>query len=267
MEWREVLMALEHRLADLEAHGVRHLNVAADPALAELLRWTPRTAPTAPPRPAPLVRPVPADPASPDAAPSAEEPRQAPGEIGSIESLLFQFRNCTRCKLAAGRTRLVFGVGETERPRLMFIGEGPGADEDRQGLPFVGRAGRLLTGFIEALGLTRDDVYITNVVKCRPPGNRNPEADEIAACRPILQRQIELLDPALIVVLGNVPLRTLNPAAGGITRERGRPFTYQRWQVLPTFHPSYLLRNSGALAACWADFRQAFALAYDGERP
>jgi DNA polymerase len=160
----------------------------------------------------------------------------------------------------------VFGVGR-DRPRLMFVGEGPGAEEDQQGLPFVGRAGALLTGLIEAAGLTREDVYITNVVKCRPPGNRNPEPDEIAACRPILQRQIELLAPRLIVALGNVPLKVFKPSAAGITRERGTVFPYGEIPVLPTFHPSYLLRNPAALTQCWSDFRAAVALAYGGGGP
>jgi DNA polymerase len=178
--------------------------------------------------------------------------------------LFFQYRNCTACGLESSRNRLVFGVGDG-RARLLFIGEGPGADEDRQGIPFVGRAGMLLTGFIQALGLTRDDVYITNVVKCRPPGNRNPEAEEAAACRPILMRQIELIDPALIVTLGNVPLKALKPNAAGITRERGKPFAFGQWQVLPTFHPSYLLRSPAGLLDCWNDFKQALKLAYQSE--
>ncbi len=165
------------------------------------------------------------------------------------------------CKLGSARNRLVFGTGAS-KPRLMFIGEGPGADEDQQGVPFVGRAGGLLTGLIKAAGLTREDVYITNVVKCRPPGNRNPEGDEIASCAPILQRQIELLNPALIVVLGNVPLKNFQPGAAGITRERGRVFQYRDWPVLPTFHPSYLLRQPSAIRDCWADFRQAMERAY-----
>ncbi|MBI3991642.1 MAG: uracil-DNA glycosylase [Candidatus Lambdaproteobacteria bacterium] len=188
-------------------------------------------------------------------------PEMPLSQIKTLESLQAQFRNCMACKLGRTRTNLVFGVGHAS-PRLMFIGEGPGAEEDQQGLPFVGRAGALLTGLIAALGLTREDVYIANVVKCRPPGNRAPEPDEVLACRRILERQIELLNPALIVSLGNVPLKALNPAAGGITRERGRAFPFREWTVLPTFHPSYLLRNQQALGDCWADFKAAFARAY-----
>jgi DNA polymerase len=176
--------------------------------------------------------------------------------VSALEALRFKFRDCMACKLGTTRNRLVFGTGAV-RPPILFIGEGPGAEEDQQGLPFVGRAGALLTGLIAALGLTRDDVYITNVVKCRPPGNRTPEPDEVASCRPILLRQIELLDPRLIVTLGNVPLKALRPDAAGITKERGRTFSFGRWTVLPTFHPSYLLRNAREIPTCWLDFRRA----------
>ena len=240
----------------------------------------PRPAPPLPPRPA--ARAAPAAPESAragappaaavgmpvagagaveDVPPGAGVPDMPMSQIKTLESLQAQFRNCMACRLGQTRTRLVFGVGHSS-PRLLFIGEGPGAEEDQQGLPFVGRAGALLTGLITGLGLTREDVYIANVVKCRPPDNRNPEPDEVLACRRILERQMELLHPALIVTLGNVPLKALNPSAGGITRERGQVFQYREWPVLPTFHPSYLLRNQGALADCWTDFKAAFARAY-----
>jgi uracil-DNA glycosylase len=189
-------------------------------------------------------------------------PRPVSG-YATLEALQFAFRDCQACKLASTRHRLVFGTGPNH-PKIMFIGEGPGAEEDAQGLPFVGRAGALLIGFISALGLTRADVYITNVVKCRPPGNRTPEPDEVASCRPILQRQIELLNPQLIVTLGNVPLKALNPRAAGITKERGRPFSFLEWTVLPTFHPSYLLRNPSDIPTCWLDFRRVFRETYSG---
>ncbi|MEE8395538.1 MAG: uracil-DNA glycosylase [bacterium] len=178
-----------------------------------------------------------------------------------LAALAARYSDCRNCKLGSTRTRLVFGAGHPN-PAILFIGEGPGQEEDRQGLPFVGRAGALLTGLIAALGLTRADVYITNVVKCRPPQNRNPEPEEIAACDTVLRQQIQLLDPRLIVTLGNVPLKALKPGAGGITRERGNVFHYQSWPVLPTFHPSYLLRTFSALADCWRDFREAFRLGY-----
>ncbi|MDH5753255.1 MAG: uracil-DNA glycosylase [Deltaproteobacteria bacterium] len=182
-------------------------------------------------------------------------------QISTLESLQVQYRACPRCALARTRNRLVFGVGH-EAARLLFIGEGPGADEDSQGLPFVGRAGRLLTGFISALGLTRDDVYITNVVKCRPPENRNPEPDETASCMPILKKQIELINPRIIVTLGNVPLRALQPDAPGITKARGIPLQLDGRTILPTYHPSYLLRNPAGIPDCWRDFRKALEMAY-----
>ena len=194
-----------------------------------------------------------------------EQTPMSPAQISTLESLSYQFRNCGACNLAQTRNRLVFGVGHSS-PRLMLIGEGPGAEEDAQGLPFVGRAGQLLNGFILALGLTREDVYITNVVKCRPPGNRNPEPTETSQCRPILLRQIELLNPALIVTLGNVPLKALRPEASGITRERGQIFRFEGYPVLPTFHPSFLLRQPSAIGECWRDFRKAFLTAYGLEQ-
>ncbi|HKI99889.1 MAG TPA: uracil-DNA glycosylase [bacterium] len=279
---RRLLATLERELEALERSGVRWLSVAPDPTAAAPVERSayrppeaseaaaPARAAAAPPK---NDKPTLGEPQVPMASRPSESPPQPavagdPGEasphpsaLDTLESLRFQYRDCQNCKLGGSRTHLVFGVG-SDRPRLMFIGEGPGADEDEQGLPFVGRAGKLLTGLIEAMGLVRDDVYITNVVKCRPPGNRNPEPDEVASCRPILQRQIELLNPRLIVTLGNVPLKVLRPEAGGITRERGRPFTYQRWQVLPTFHPSYLLRNPSAIETCWPDFRKALQMAY-----
>ena len=262
-DWKNVVAGVREVLERLNESGVHFLNIPPD---AELSAQRAAVAPPLEARPAPAKgRPVPA-PGS-DAPPRAavQEPEQVPRrpieEIATLESLYLQVRDCAACKLAPTRNRLVFGVGN-DRPRLMFIGEGPGAEEDQQGLPFVGRAGQLLTGLIKAMGLVREDVYITNVVKCRPPGNRTPEPDEVASCRPILKRQIELLDPRLIVTLGNVPLKALNPDAGGITRERGRVFSYARWRVLPTFHPSYLLRNPEAIEPCWKDFREAFALAH-----
>lgn len=186
---------------------------------------------------------------------------QVASAAASLQDLHAAYAQCRNCELAAGRQNLVFGEG-SQQPALMFIGEGPGADEDEQGRPFVGRAGRILEGFITALGLVREDVYITNAVKCRPPGNRNPTPKEVLACMPILQRQIELLNPKLIVSLGNSAMKLLNPQANGIRRERGRIFPYLRWQVLPTYHPAYLLRNWNAFPECWADLRQAAQIAY-----
>jgi DNA polymerase len=161
---------------------------------------------------------------------------------------------CTRCKLHRGRTNLVFGVGNPEA-RLMFVGEGPGADEDAQGVPFVGRAGQKLTDIIRAMGFQREDVYIANVVKCRPPGNRNPEPDEIEQCEPFLMRQIDVIKPAIVVALGKFAAQTLLRTTEPITKLRGRFHQIGHTRVMPTFHPSYLLRNPAAKREVWDDMK------------
>jgi DNA polymerase len=153
-----------------------------------------------------------------------------------------EVRGCTRCPLHQGRTRTVFGVGDPDA-RLMFIGEGPGADEDAQGEPFVGRAGKLLTKMIVAMGLSRETVYIANVVKCRPPGNRAPRPDEASTCWPYLRRQIQIVAPEAIVVLGNAAAKMLLETRTGITRLRGQWREIDGVPVMPTFHPAYLLRQ------------------------
>ena len=174
--------------------------------------------------------------------------------------------DCTRCKLHAGRRNLVFGVGNPEAD-LMFVGEGPGADEDEQGIPFVGRAGQLLTQIIKAMGYERDAVYIANVVKCRPPGNRNPEPDEIEQCDPFLMRQIEAISPRVIVALGKFASQTLLRTTEPITRLRGRFGRLGATPVMPTFHPSYLLRNPAAKREVWDDMKQVMAYLQDPESP
>ncbi len=175
---------------------------------------------------------------------------------GSPELLAIRERlgECTRCKLAGGRTHLVFGVGNP-KAELMFVGEGPGADEDAQGEPFVGRAGQLLTKMIEAMGFRREDVYIANVVKCRPPGNRDPEPDEIEACEPFLKAQIEAIRPRVIVALGRFAVQTLLRDATPITRQRGRWREYDAVKLMPTFHPAYLLRNPPEKKKAWEDLQ------------
>jgi DNA polymerase len=168
--------------------------------------------------------------------------------------------DCSRCKLhTMGRRQVVFGVG-SPGARLMFVGEAPGEDEDRQGEPFVGRAGQLLTKIIEAIDLTRDQVYIANVVKCRPPGNRNPEADEIATCEPFLFRQIEVIRPRVIVPLGKFAAQSLLRTTDPITRLRGRAFAYRGATLIPTFHPAYLLRYPSAKRDVWEDMKKVRAL-------
>jgi DNA polymerase len=161
---------------------------------------------------------------------------------------------CTRCPLAGGRTTLVFGVGDP-RAELMFVGEGPGADEDREGEPFVGKAGQLLTRMIEAMGFRRAEVYIANVVKCRPPGNRNPEPGEIAACEPFLKAQIAAIGPRVIVALGKFAAQTLLRSSIPITRLRGQWSSYGGVRLMPTFHPAYLLRSPQEKGKAWDDLK------------
>jgi len=162
--------------------------------------------------------------------------------VASLPELRNEIGDCRRCKLCEGRTNIVFGVGDP-RAQLMFVGEGPGADEDAQGEPFVGRAGKKLNEMIRAIGLEREDVYIANIVKCRPPGNRDPEPDEVATCSPFLFRQIELIRPKAIVALGSPAAKTLLNTKAGITSLRGRWGTFRGVPVMPTFHPAYLLRK------------------------
>ncbi len=163
--------------------------------------------------------------------------------------------DCSRCKLhTRGRTRIVFGAGNPHAD-LMFVGEAPGADEDRVGLPFVGRAGQLLTKIIEAIELTRDDVYIANVIKCRPPENRNPEQDEVDTCEPFLFRQIDAIGPKVIVALGTFATRALLRTLEPISRLRGRVFEYRGSKLVPTFHPAYLLRNPSSKREVWEDMK------------
>jgi len=172
----------------------------------------------------------------------------------TLASVREEIGDCRRCKLCERRTQIVFGVGKADA-RLMFVGEGPGEDEDRKGEPFVGRAGQLLTEIITAMGLLRSDVYIANVVKCRPPGNRNPEPDEIAACQPFLFSQIDAVRPDVIVALGKFAAQTLLETATPISKLRGTWHTFRGRRLMPTFHPSYLLRTPSDKKLCWEDMK------------
>jgi len=178
-----------------------------------------------------------------------------PSPFASFSDLEREALSCRKCPLAEGRTQVVFGVGDPHAD-LMFVGEGPGEQEDLKGEPFVGRAGRLLTSLIEGIGLTREQVYIANVVKCRPPGNRDPLPDEIEACRPYLEAQVDFIDPRLVVTLGNFATKLLLGTKDGITKLRGKEFPYRDGAVLiPALHPSAVLRGGGAaLAQARADF-------------
>lgn len=173
----------------------------------------------------------------------------------SLESVREELGDCKRCKLHKTRTNIVFGVGNPNAS-LVFVGEGPGEDEDLQAEPFVGRAGQLLTKIIKAMGLNREDVYICNVVKCRPPENRNPEPDEIAACRPFMEKQIDAIRPKVIVALGTHATQTLLNTDKKITALRGKFHCYRdSIQLMPTFHPSYLLRNDSKKKEVWEDMK------------
>ena len=196
---------------------------------------------------------------------SRREPTQPLNLYGSAAEALAAIRedlgaDCARCKLhALGRTHVVFGVGNPSAD-LMFVGEALGADEDIQGEPFVGRAGQLLTKIIEAIGLRREDVYIANVIKCRPPGNRNPEPDEVEQCQPFLFRQIDTVKPRVIVALGKFAAQCLLRTNDPITRIRGREFKYREAVLIPTYHPAYLLRTPSAKREVWEDMKRVRAI-------
>ena len=179
-------------------------------------------------------------------------------ENDTLERIREDLGECTRCRLHQQRNKIVFGTGNP-RAELVFVGEGPGHDEDVQGLPFVGRAGKLLTQMIEAMGLTRDEVYICNVVKCRPPENRKPEDDEVATCSPYLYRQLDTIAPKAIVCLGGTAAQALLKTKDSISRFRGQWFDYRNTKLLVTYHPAYLLRNPNAKGDVWKDLQKVMA--------
>jgi DNA polymerase len=216
-----------------------------------------------------LGPPMPAAPVESAATPPAEpsdlpEPAELPVYRSSgdaLEAVRTDLgADCRRCKLhGLGRSQVVFGVGNPEA-NLMFVGEAPGADEDIQGEPFVGRAGQLLTKIIEAIGMKREDVYIANVIKCRPPNNRNPEPDEVAQCEPFLFRQIDVIKPRVIVALGKFAAQCLLKTPDPITRIRGREYRYRDAILIPTYHPAYLLRTPSAKREVWEDMKRVRAI-------
>lgn len=210
--------------------------------------------------PVALAPPVPAGAATPQALPSASaaspqgtSPPTAPAI--RLAQLAAAGRDCRNCRLHAGRTQVVFGTGDPTAA-LVFVGEAPGHDEDVQGEPFVGPAGQLLTRIIAAIGLTREQVYLLNVIKCRPPHNRNPQPDEVAACRPILQAQLACLQPRVICALGAFAAQTLLQTEEKISRLRGRFHMLGTIQVMPTYHPAFLLRNPQYKRAVWEDMQR-----------
>jgi len=237
----------------------------AGPAMTGPARMSaPMSAPAAPPRsPSPEARAAVARAPAPGAL--LDVPRQAPrspgplpgmssGERPTLDEVRRELGDCRRCKLCTGRKNIVFGTGNP-RAELVFVGEGPGESEDLQGVPFVGAAGDLLTKMIGAMGYRRDDVYICNVVKCRPPGNRNPEPEEIAACEPFLRAQLAAIQPKVVVALGKFAAQTLLRDGTPITRLRGNWRTYEGIQLMPTFHPAYLLRSPAEKRKAWEDLQ------------
>lgn len=177
----------------------------------------------------------------------------------TLEIIQKDLGDCTRCKLCKARKNLVFGEGNPQA-QLMFVGEGPGEQEDIQGRPFVGKAGQLLDRIIEAMGFKREQVYIANVVKCRPPSNRVPEPDEVAMCEPFLQRQIACIKPKIIVALGGTALKCLIDPDARITKMRGQLIEYQGVKLMPTYHPAFLLRNPEAKKDVWEDMKKVTAM-------
>jgi DNA polymerase len=280
-QWLESIRALDAALkqAPATARPARAEVVPPPPAVRDL-DLPPRevaaahheAAPASAPAPAPTQRSAPPDerPGERQSVPWAR-PRPAvvatqttmepvtvmspPGVRRTLDEIRTELGDCQRCKLCSGRTQIVFGTGNPQA-RLMFIGEGPGENEDQQGEPFVGRAGKLLTDMIGAMGLERSDVYIANVVKCRPPENRNPEPDEVAACLPFLEQQVMSVKPEVIVLLGGVAYAGLLGRTVSITRERGQWTSWKGVDVMPTLHPAYLLRNEGAKRDAWSDLKQ-----------
>lgn len=188
-------------------------------------------------------------------------PRSDSGQppVETLTDIRNDLGDCIRCRLSQSRTRIVFGEG-SDRAQLVFVGEGPGFEEDRSGRPFVGAAGQLLTKIIAAMNLSRSDVYICNIVKCRPPENRNPALNEIERCLPFLQRQLAAINPRVICALGSVAARTLLNSQAPISRLRGRFHEFNGIPVMPTFHPAYLLRNPEQKRAVWEDIQQIMKL-------
>lgn len=210
--------------------------------------------------PVTLAHPVPAGAATPPALPSTsavspQVPSTPTAPAMRLAQLAAAVRDCRNCRLHAGRTQVVFGTGDPTAA-LVFVGEAPGHDEDVQGEPFVGPAGQLLTRIIAAIGLTREQVYLLNVIKCRPPQNRNPQPDEVAACRPILQAQLACLQPRVLCALGAFAAQTLLQTEEKISRLRGRFHMLGAIQVMPTYHPAFLLRNPQYKRAVWEDMQR-----------
>lgn len=291
MQIQEIGSQLEQLVENLQRCGVRHIpRIGVDQLEAELvtglqvaasppLPQAPTAASTAADEPPPAsataaspTEPAPKPPRSqpkPPAVPNSDEPAQPASwtlpvlpvkeREQRLDTLLQQVVQCRHCTNIVGfRQQTVFGAGPPN-PRICFVGEAPGADEDRQGVPFVGRAGQLLTKIIGAMNLDRNDIYILNALKCRPPQNRTPVPDEISACRPFIETQLDILQPEFIVCLGAVAARSLLQQSGSIGSLRGKFLSYRSARVVVTYHPSYLLRNENAKRLVWDDMKMLMA--------
>ena len=238
-----------HEIAD-------HLRFYQDLGVAGINRdakWRSRAGSAQAPAPAPCAGELPAE-------AEARPITLSRSAVEALSAIREDIGECTRCKLhGLGRQQIVYGVGNPDAD-LMFVGEAPGADEDVQGIPFVGRAGQLLTKIIEAIELKRDDVYIANVIKCRPPGNRNPDPDEVDACEGFLFRQIDSIRPKVIVALGTFAAKALLKTQEPISRLRGRVYEYRGARLIPTFHPAFLLRSPDRKRDVWEDMKKVRAL-------
>ena len=235
---RELALELRRHLAWQESDGTRVL--LKEPGAVQK---TP-----------PSLKPVPVHPERSRGTPTVPpSPVVIPGE--TLDEVRRELGDCKRCKLCNGRTQIVFGSG-SPKAELVFVGEGPGEEEDKQGIPFVGAAGQLLTKMIEAMKFSRDTVYICNVVKCRPPGNRNPEPEEIQSCEPFLRAQLRVIKPKVIVALGKFAAQTLLREDTAITRLRGQWRKYEGIDLMPTFHPAYLLRSPEEKKKTWMDLQE-----------
>jgi uracil-DNA glycosylase len=249
--------AVEVAGSDSELTLEQPVEIERAPAENRLVEVSPEVDQTTPMPPAKILKAAAASLISPDHAAKLFDEQRIEGDtLGLIREFI---GDCTRCKLSKGRTKIVFGTG-SPKAQLMFVGEGPGRDEDLSGEPFVGRAGKLLTDMIKAMGLQREDVYIANIVKCRPPENRQPEHDEVTACSPFLMRQIDVIRPKVICTLGNTPTQTLLQTTQGISKFRGQWFDFRETKLLPTYHPAYLLRNPAAKADVWKDLQKVMAV-------
>ena len=250
-ELRDIITETKKQLEHLRVLGVEGIQVTAEPVIAK---------PVVVSRPEPVRPPVPIEttpPAQPvtslfgDIAPA---PVKFTPSTETFEQIHAEIGDCTRCPLHLERTHVVHTEGN-RKARLMFVGEAPGADEDIQARPFVGRAGQLLTKIIEAIGMKREEVLIGNVNRCRPPGNRAPTTEEATTCKPYLLREIAIVQPKVIVVLGNTAMKNLLDTREGITRLRGRFQDYKGIKVMPTFHPAYLLRDPSKKRETWEDLK------------